>query len=266
MKKIGPSALALEPVYSRGLALNDVLLFNYERQSFQSTLMIIVDSGSLEFSFTGVEKDKLSSGELLLCPPNTEFSKYWGEPVSMLMLHYNRADIPVDSFGKYPFPNDSWFRYGILMYRKSCETGSFLPTNIRAHFAVALWYHAVISLCSPSLLSEYAHNDEALQNILGYIEENLDRQITLSELARRFGYSEQGIIGKFKDVLFTSPHRYMITRRMALAQRLLLSGDLSLCDIARRCGYDNEFYFSRAFKNYFGSPPSQYRKVNKYMY
>jgi AraC-like DNA-binding protein len=60
----------------------------------------------------------------------------------------------------------------------------------------------------------------------------------------------------------TTPHRYMLRRRMDLAHQLLCNTRMSVGDIAGQVGYDDQFYFSRAFKRYFKSAPERFRMAH----
>ena len=56
-----------------------------------------------------------------------------------------------------------------------------------------------------------------------------------------------------------SPKQYIIKLRMNKALQLLSETDLSVKDIANLCGFEDEKYFSRAFKGKYGYPPSKLR-------
>ena len=66
---------------------------------------------------------------------------------------------------------------------------------------------------------------------------------------------------KFKE-LFNglTPHAYMERKRLCLARGLLSGGGKTVQEVAAASGYDNAFYFSRAFKKRFGISPSQARR------
>ena len=57
-----------------------------------------------------------------------------------------------------------------------------------------------------------------------------------------------------------SPMQYIISLRIANAQRLLGTMDYNVTEIASIVGYDNPLYFSRLFKKQTGLSPSEYRK------
>ena len=47
---------------------------------------------------------------------------------------------------------------------------------------------------------------------------------------------------------------------MEVAQELLTSGNLKIYEVARKCGYSDQHYFSFCFKKYFGVSPAQLRR------
>ena len=60
-----------------------------------------------------------------------------------------------------------------------------------------------------------------------------------------------------------SPHRYIIELRIAQAKFLLSTTNVKIYDIAKSIGYDDPFYFSKAFKKMTGLSPSDFREKNK---
>ena len=55
---------------------------------------------------------------------------------------------------------------------------------------------------------------------------------------------------------------YVTQLRMEKAQNLLRMTDDTIVLIADKVGYDNEYYFSRKFKAYYGMSPRAYRKIH----
>lgn len=53
------------------------------------------------------------------------------------------------------------------------------------------------------------------------------------------------------------PKKYIINMRMEYALMLLQNHQMTISQIAEMCGYENVYYFSNAFKNYFGYPPTK---------
>lgn len=93
-----------------------------------------------------------------------------------------------------------------------------------------------------------------------YIGQNFDKGITLAQVAQQFSISYTHLSKLFK-LQFNMPFiDYLTNVRMNKAMNLLSGTPLNVQEIAARCGYDNVFHFSRAFKKRFGVAPSYYRK------
>ena len=68
----------------------------------------------------------------------------------------------------------------------------------------------------------------------------------------------QHIYRKFVDVSFNSD---VISARIALAERLLVSTNLNVCEIAEKCGYSEQSYFMKLFKNKTGMTALEYKRM-----
>lgn len=71
---------------------------------------------------------------------------------------------------------------------------------------------------------------------------------SVSRMAKKLGLSDSRFSVLYKKRFGRSPKDDLIEMRLDKAKILLLSTDLCLEDIARLCGFQNEFYFSRVFK------------------
>ena len=65
---------------------------------------------------------------------------------------------------------------------------------------------------------------------------------------------------RFKRYTGKTPKEYQIACRMARATALLADGDMSLSEIAARCGFAYHSFFSKTFKHLYGITPTEYRK------
>jgi len=93
------------------------------------------------------------------------------------------------------------------------------------------------------------------------IRENLSDP-TLSEpmLAGLCGYSTGYFRRVFTAAMGKPPVRYITEKRMERAVSMLESGLSSISDIAAEVGYSNVYYFSTAFKKYYGEPPMEWTR------
>jgi len=95
--------------------------------------------------------------------------------------------------------------------------------------------------------------------ILAYIEEN-SVDISLEDLALRFNYSEKYLSRYIKNQTGRTFSFLCLKSRMEKARFYLIQSELSVDDIARKCGFTNLSFFYRKFKEYFGMMPHAMRK------
>lgn len=97
-----------------------------------------------------------------------------------------------------------------------------------------------------------------------YIAVNLsDPCLSAAGVAQALRVSESYLRRLFRQKMSRSLGAYMREVRMERARNLLLSGDMTVSEIAERVGYDSVFSFSRAFKTAEGRSPSEYRVTSK---
>lgn len=99
------------------------------------------------------------------------------------------------------------------------------------------------------------------RRIKDYIDAGQGTDISLTTLSRAFSYDKFYLEKKFKEAYGISIIAYRNKRRMALARSLLRTESVSC--VAERLGYKSIYAFSRAYKTYFGTPPSAEREAKK---
>ncbi len=102
--------------------------------------------------------------------------------------------------------------------------------------------------------------DENIRLILKYIHDHIDRALTLNIIANKFGYSTRTLSRMFQNNLNTSFLQYVKLTRIIKAMELLLQTDLSISEVAFRCGYNNLSSFSFAFQKIAKISPAGFRK------
>lgn len=85
---------------------------------------------------------------------------------------------------------------------------------------------------------------------------------TVSELARKTGYSVYHFTRLFFAVTGQAPKEYISGRILSEAARAIEATDLSLTSVAQNAGFPDYATFSRAFKKRFGIPPSRIRELH----
>lgn len=100
---------------------------------------------------------------------------------------------------------------------------------------------------------------ERLSRVLERMEENIEHGISLQALADEAALSRTYFAAAFRDATGFSPHRYLTRRRLARARELLRHSDLSLAQIALRCGFSSQAHFTEYFRRDTGTTPRAYR-------
>ncbi len=94
-----------------------------------------------------------------------------------------------------------------------------------------------------------------------FMDANCRRNPSLAEIARNAGLSGVHFHRSFTRAFHATPHAYMLRRRMDLAHQLLSTTADPISEIARACGYEDQFYFSRVFKRRFDVSPEKFRSA-----
>jgi AraC family transcriptional regulator len=98
-----------------------------------------------------------------------------------------------------------------------------------------------------------------LRRVLDYINDRLERNLSLSELADLVGLNPDYFSRAFKQTTHFSPYRYVLLRRIERACGLLRDPGISISEITARCGFASQSSFTTAFRRIKGITPSAYR-------
>jgi AraC-like DNA-binding protein len=102
--------------------------------------------------------------------------------------------------------------------------------------------------------------DSRINKCLQYIHENLDKNISVSDMANLSCLSEDHLIRLFKKNMNCTPLKYINLKKTEKAQLLLLTSNMPVRDIAMELLIENISYFNKLFKQHTGKTPGQYRK------
>ncbi|WP_145146564.1 helix-turn-helix domain-containing protein [Paenibacillus xylanexedens] len=124
--------------------------------------------------------------------------------------------------------------------------------------------HALLQGMIYELIMEYERGQGGAESdlvdvVVSYISSHYRQNLELKELAALAGCSVRQLQRRFKQEKQLGPMEYVIQLRMENASRMLHHTDASIGEIADKMGYRDMYYFSRAFKKYYGVPPLRYR-------
>lgn len=101
---------------------------------------------------------------------------------------------------------------------------------------------------------------EAMHNMIGYIQKNYQKKITLNEIAAAGNVCRSSCCYIFQFFLHKTPISYLTEYRLEKGIELLKFPYISVTEIALQCGFTGSSYFTEMFHKKIGCTPSQYRE------
>ena len=123
-------------------------------------------------------------------------------------------------------------------------------------------FYKLIAILSESEDTKYttAEQKASIDPAIEYLEGHLfDSDLKTSDLHELCGVSAPTFRRIFESRFGTSPRKYVIRQRLLQAKVILESGEYkNISDVARSVGYDDPLYFSKHFKKFYGTSPSNF--------
>ncbi|MBW4568580.1 MAG: AraC family transcriptional regulator [Tolypothrix carrinoi HA7290-LM1] len=134
-----------------------------------------------------------------------------------------------------------------------------------------LYAESMATALSVHLLRRYSVRQQQIKNYTGglpkyrlkeavnYINENLDHNLTLAEVAASVQMSPHYFASLFKQSTGLTPHQYVMKCRIDKAKQLLLKRELTLVEICHQVGFQSQSHFTRVFREHTKTTPKVYR-------
>lgn len=100
-----------------------------------------------------------------------------------------------------------------------------------------------------------------LRSVLGFIDDNLHRPLTLRAMAEHVNLSPYHFARMFKHATGRSPYDHLRWRRIVRSTALVARSELKIAEISASTGFSSPAHFSQAFQREAGVSPLQFRKV-----
>ena len=123
--------------------------------------------------------------------------------------------------------------------------------------------HKLILSSIAQIPAEHLHipkTDPRINRVLEYIDYNIQDRLTNEQLAGQIFMSKNAFTRFFREQTQCSPQEYIRKIRIDKACNFLDRGNLTIDEIAEKCGFTDRFHLSKVFKKAKGLPPAEYRK------
>lgn len=231
----------------------------YISSSFGSNRIYYIHSG--EAFYTGMGRpERLNTGHLYFFPQNLKFKLEFDKEGTIDHTYFDFITTPpikIDNFIDIDLTED-----------ETINAASKILFILGEKFP--LWvdknYEKLIISYTQNLLTliDKLHPietvfDDRINKIVKYIHENIDKQITIEQLAGLCCVEKNYFIRIFKSNMFVPPYKYIKNYRLKLAATYL-EKNYSVSETAEMVGYSETASFSHAFKKEYGIYPREYGK------
>jgi AraC family transcriptional regulator len=226
-----------------------------DRRCGGSSVSTIVEEGTLTFVPAGTEFKWHTRGPI-------EFAHLYISPTLMARtaLRFDRVNelSLVDTVGcRAPLLEAIYAAMREELYSQRAASPIYLDTLLETFLIKLLLDHS--AACLRHTKTRETLPSFRIQRTLDFIEAHLDHALALDDLVAVAGGSPFHFSRAFKNSVGDSPYKYLLRRRMAHAQRLLMNTDWPLAKIAESCGFSGAVNFSRSFFRLLQVTPTQFR-------
>ena len=107
------------------------------------------------------------------------------------------------------------------------------------------------------------NENQIIRRTIDWVDKNYSSAIYLEDIATELGYSKFYFCSLFKKYTGTTFRSYLNQVRITKAKRLLCLENISITDIAIRCGFENISYFTQVFRKYTSFTPKEFRNMTR---
>jgi AraC-like DNA-binding protein len=235
--------------------------------------LVLIIEGRVTY-FSNGEKHEVSPGSLIFARPGFRENYVW-DPAARTRhayIHFDIEQMPGDwpPFSEWPVVHKQpdpvitpMFRYLIGRIAAHPEWPTLKPGADENRLMECLT-RILLEPTGQNRLSVAQGLPEPVHQSLNLMREAIDRAthqpMTLQILAKRAGVTEKHLCRLFQEAFGQPPMKTFRLLKLQLSLTLLGRSNLTIKEIANRCGFDNALYFTRCFTQTYGSSPTETRK------
>ena len=240
--------------------------YNFSGEKHSYWELTYVDKGELLTTIDGVSYH-LKQGDLIFYAPMQFHTQSTFEKISSSYLtinfkmNFNHADLLCNKI--FSIQRDSYFIVTRLIEELSnnnlysddlslCYLKQLIIQMLRldnSHF------HS-----KPTTHMQQTYENELLNDILLYIDDNIYEKISVSTLCEHFCISTSMLHSLFRKNMNNTAKNYINELKLSKSKELIRNSTHTLSEISEMLGFSSIHYFSKKFKSYFNISPTEYSK------
>ena len=262
MKSITDSQLYIDKIIS--VTKNRTIPGHINCRSRHSDCFVYILSGEADYTF-GSRIMKAEPGNILYLSRNSQYTIDVSHPnYSYFYFDFNFSDSDITDYNCFVFKNKllEGLEGDFINLYKKWHRGSIADKATCMSLVYEI-YSRVITSSVYSYITPSRKDDIDLA--IKTIRENLhDPELSVTEIANKIQISEVHFRRLFRKTHNISPMKYVTTLRIEKAKEYLRLKEMSVAQIAEKCGFTSSYYFSRVFKSETGLTPTEY--INTFMF
>jgi AraC family transcriptional regulator len=226
-----------------------------------------------EVKWAGERRFSRPSGNVSVVPARLPFTHRWRQPIDVIHIELDPAlleGVAGDGAGKsvelHPtaYVEDSLINSLALALEQEMRTsypggtsyGESLGAMLAAHLVRR---YAVFDSRPGENRNRLTAKD--LRSVIDYIEDRVESSLSLQDLANVVGMNVYTFLRSFRRSTGLPPHQYVLRRRVERAKTLLSHCDLSIAEVALRCGFYSQSHLTTAFHRLTHLTPRNFRRT-----
>ncbi|MEI8206427.1 MAG: AraC family transcriptional regulator [Kiritimatiellales bacterium] len=272
--KMGQSSIILENTHVHPHGINNSL-----KDHKHHFLEIHIPYSGAGFVRTNGKKHFFCFGEFAVNPP--EQIHYWEMtqaplPMLILWLRLEQVEKPADPLDQlladffatgrivHALPKEVFLNYHEML-KESATPRLGMEIALHNYLALIILALARATVSSRQIKTEIrlepvARDDRLIFIVDQFLKDNLANECQLEDIARQISMSPRSLTRKYRDIKGRSIGEELNRIRMYQAEELLRESDLPAKEVAWQCGFPDQHYFCRKFKEFHDISPGVYRK------
>ena len=219
----------------------------------------------------GANEHSFKPGDMTCIKSGTAYSICSDVPGKHWCIHYNEA---LNTAGKLlDIPSHFQFSANSLYYREQMQIISRLfnsqqddhehPIQMEARLRLKALLLALHSLSKLQPNQRRSKKNFSWGNLLDWIDDNLDKPLSMPQIAEQINLAPNTLTKKFKLAHKTTLSQYLLHRRIDKAKSLLATTTQTIYEVGSCVGIPDPQYFNKQFRKVAGVSPSRYREENQ---